>query len=33
VDSKIAAAIMAAPIKLGIEFPKGARSGVTARYP
>jgi hypothetical protein len=33
VDNKIAAAIMAAPINMGIEFPKGARSGVTARYP
>jgi hypothetical protein len=33
VDNKIAAAIMAAPINMGIELPKGARSDVTARYP
>jgi hypothetical protein len=33
VDNKIAAAIIAAPINMGIEFAKGARSGVTARYP
>jgi hypothetical protein len=33
VDNRIAAAIMAAPINMGIEFAKGARSEVTARYP
>jgi hypothetical protein len=33
VDNKIAAAIMAAPINMGIELPKGARSDVAVRYP
>jgi hypothetical protein len=33
VDNRIAAAIMAAPVKMGIELAKGARSDVTARYP
>jgi len=31
VDSKIAAAMMAAPINIGIAVPE--RSGVAARYP
>jgi hypothetical protein len=33
VDSNIATATMIAPITMGIEVPKGARSGVAARYP
>ena len=33
VDSKIATAIMAAPINTGIAIPDIARSGAAARYP